>query len=51
MNTSASNACDGDRLGKTIVFAKNNDHALFIADRFNKELSAIQRRLRSCHYV
>jgi type I restriction enzyme R subunit len=26
----------GDRLGKTIIFAKNNDHALFIADRFNK---------------
>jgi len=26
----------GDRLGKTIIFAKNNDHAEFIADRFNK---------------
>ncbi len=26
---------DGDRLGKTIVFAKNHDHAEFIADRFN----------------
>ena len=25
----------GDRLGKTIVFAKNNDHAQFIADRFD----------------
>ncbi|MEY4909136.1 MAG: hypothetical protein RL260_2854, partial [Pseudomonadota bacterium] len=25
----------GDRLGKTIVFAKNNDHAEFIALRFN----------------
>jgi len=25
----------GDRIGKTIVFAKNNDHAKFIADRFN----------------
>jgi type I restriction enzyme R subunit len=25
----------GDRLGKTIVFAKNNDHADFIAARFN----------------
>ncbi len=24
----------GDRLGKTIVFAKNNDHAEFIAERF-----------------
>lgn len=26
---------DGDRLGKTIVFAKNHDHAVFIADRFD----------------
>ena len=25
----------GDRLGKTILFAKNQDHAEFIADRFN----------------
>jgi type I restriction enzyme R subunit len=25
----------GDRLGKTIIFAKNNDHADFIAERFN----------------
>lgn len=25
----------GDRLGKTIVFAKNNEHAEFIADRFD----------------
>ncbi len=26
----------GDRLGKTIVFAKNQDHAEFIAERFNE---------------
>ncbi len=26
----------GDRLGKTIIFAKNNDHAIFIAERFNQ---------------
>ena len=26
---------DGDRLGKTIIFAKNQDHARFIVDRFN----------------
>lgn len=25
----------GDRLGKTILFAKNNDHAEFMAERFN----------------
>lgn len=27
---------DGDKLGKTIVFAKNHDHAMFIAERFDK---------------
>lgn len=27
--------CDGDRLGKTIVFAKNQRHAEFIAQRFD----------------
>lgn len=26
----------GDKLGKTILFAKNHDHATFIAERFNK---------------
>lgn len=26
----------GDRLGKTVIFAKNNAHAEFIAERFNK---------------
>lgn len=26
----------GDKLGKAILFAKNHDHAVFIADRFNK---------------
>jgi type I restriction enzyme, R subunit len=27
---------DGDRLGKTIIFAKNQDHAKFICQRFNE---------------
>ena len=27
---------EGDKLGKTIIFAKNHRHALFIEDRFNK---------------
>lgn len=27
----------GDRLGKTIVFARSHKHALFIEDRFNKQ--------------
>ncbi len=26
----------GDRLGKTIIFARNHDHAVFIEERFNK---------------
>ena len=26
----------GDRLGKTIIFAKNHNHALFIQERFDK---------------
>ena len=26
----------GDKLGKTILFAKNHDHAVYIAERFNK---------------
>lgn len=33
--TAGQKVAGGDRLGKTIVFAKNNDHADFIADRFN----------------
>lgn len=32
--TRGQKVAGGDRLGKTIVFAKNNDHADFIADRF-----------------
>jgi len=31
----------GDRLGKTIVFAKNQDHALFIEKRFNAAYPAL----------
>ncbi len=33
--TQGQKVAGGDRLGKTIVFAKNNDHADSIADRFN----------------
>lgn len=33
--TNGQKVAGGDRLGKTIVFAKNNAHADFIADRFN----------------
>ncbi len=33
--TRGEKVAGGDRLGKTIVFARNNDHAEFIAQRFN----------------
>lgn len=33
--TKGQRVAGGDRLGKTIVFAKNNDHAEFIAEQFN----------------
>lgn len=33
--TRGQKVAGGDRLGKTIVFAKNNDHAKFICERFN----------------
>lgn len=34
--THGQHVADGDRLGKTIVFAKNKDHARFIVERFDK---------------
>jgi type I restriction enzyme R subunit len=33
--TRGAKVAEGDRLGKTIIFAKNHDHAVFIADRFD----------------
>ena len=33
--TRGEKVAGGDRLGKTIIFAKNNDHAEFIVQRFN----------------
>jgi type I site-specific restriction endonuclease len=33
--TRGQKVAGGDRLGKTIIFAKNQDHAEFIAERFN----------------
>ena len=33
--TQGERVASGDRLGKTIIFAKNNNHAEFIAKRFN----------------
>lgn len=34
--TRGQRVAGGDRLGKTIIFAKNNDHAEFIVKRFNE---------------
>ena len=33
--TRGEKVAGGDRLGKTIIFARSNDHADFIAERFN----------------
>jgi type I restriction enzyme, R subunit len=33
--TRGATVAAGDRLGKTIIFAKNHDHAVFIAERFD----------------
>lgn len=33
--TKGQKVAGGDRLGKTIIFAKNNDHAKFIVERFD----------------
>lgn len=33
--THGMRVADGDRLGKSIIFAKNHDHAQFIAERFD----------------
>ncbi len=35
---------DGDRLGKTIIFAKNHDHAQFIAKRFDANYPHLKGR-------
>ncbi len=34
--THGQHVADGDRLGKTIIFAKNQDHARFIIERFDR---------------
>src|SRR5690348_18478515 len=33
--TRGEKVANGHRIGKTIMFAKNHDHAVFIADRFD----------------
>ncbi len=39
----------GDRLGKTIIFAKNRDHAHFIVERFDANYPHLNRG-RDAHY-
>jgi type I restriction enzyme R subunit len=34
--TRGAKVANGDRIGKTIIFAKNHEHAAFIAKRFDK---------------
>ncbi len=39
----------GDRLGKTIIFARNHDHAKYIVDRFNALFPAYRGQF--CHLI
>ena len=39
--THGQRVADGDRLGKTIIFAKNQDHARFIVERFDLAYPAL----------
>lgn len=39
--THGQRVADGDRLGKTIIFAKNQDHARFIVERFDLAYSNV----------
>jgi type I restriction enzyme R subunit len=42
--THGQRVADGDRLGKTIIFAKNHDHAQYIAERFDANYPHLQGR-------
>ena len=41
----------GDRIGKTIIFAKNQAHAEFIEQRFNVAVPRVRRRVRPCDHA
>ena len=41
----------GDRLGKTIIFAKNNDHAEFIARALRRQLPGVRGPFRPRHHL
>ncbi len=49
--TQGMKVAGGDRLGKTIVFAKNQDHAQFIDQRFDKNYPRVRRTLRARHHL
>ena len=48
--TRGQKVAGGDRLGKTIIFAKNHDHARFHRRTVRRELSALQGRVRAGHH-
>ena len=39
----------GDRLAKTIIFARNHEHAKFIEERFNHHYPQLRGALRADH--
>lgn len=43
--TEGLHVADGDRIGKTIIFAKNHEHAQFIADRFDANYPHLRGKL------
>ena len=45
--TRGQKVAGGDRLGKTIIFAKNQAHAEFIAERFDVNYPQLQGRVRA----
>ena len=45
--TKGQKVAGGDRLGKTIIFAKNQDHAQYHCRTFRRQLSSLQRRIRA----
>ena len=50
MMTRGMKVAGGDRLGKTIIFAKNQAHAEFIAEQVQCQLPSFQRRIRPSYY-
>ena len=49
--THGQKVAGGDRLGKTIIFAKNQAHAEFIAGAVQRQLPALRRAVRARHHL